>query len=160
MILGIILLVFLMLCGICYFLFFKEYSLVMGNFETLLKVIEARDLILMRLLPEIKSKDVKEKMTKLVSERMNAKKLGNDKLIETDVEINKNLDQVYSELNKTKNPIVKEELRRAVNLEQKLKVIRREYNKAVEAYNQKLVKHPKSMIKFWRMKPLNTYSIK
>jgi hypothetical protein len=160
MVVAIVLFVIIIIYWILHFLFFKEYSIVMANFETLVKVLETRDLILMRVLPEIKDKKVKDEMTNLVSEQLSAKKQGNDKLIENDVAINKKLDVIYRELDKSKNPLVKEELRRLVQLEKSLKTIRREYSKAVDQYNEKLVKHPKSMIKFWKMKPLNTYKIK
>ena len=160
MVLGIILLVIISIILILYFLFFKEYSFVMGNFKTLIKVIDTRDIILLRLLPEIKNKKIKDDMTMLINERIHSKNLGNDKLVELDCKINKKLDRIYKELNDSKNPIVKEELRRIINLEKKLKIIRREYNDAVETYNAKLLKHPKTMIKLIHMKLLNTYSIK
>ena len=142
-----------------HYLFFKEYSIVMGNFQTLIKVIESRDLLLLRVLPEIKNKKIKDDMTMLISQRMAAKRQGNDKLIEMDVKINKKLNRVYTEFNSSKNLIVREELKRLVNLEKKLKVIRREYNKSVENYNNKLIKHPKLMMKFLKMRPYNLYEI-
>ena len=160
LIIGIIFICIVFIFFIVYQLLFKEYSLVRGTFETLVKVIETRDLILMRLLPEIKNKKIKDDMTALIGERIEAKQLGNDKVLEMDVKINKKLDRIYSELNKSKNPIVIEELKKAVNFEKKLKTIRREYNKAVEIYNNKLIKHPKLMMKYLRMRPLNTYQIK
>ena len=160
MVLAIVLFLFLVVVIVIHCLFFKEYSQVMGNYETLVKVLEARDLILMRVLPEIKEKSVQDEITNLVSEQLNARKQGNDKLIETDVNLNKKLDRIYSELDKSKNPLVKEELRRLVGFEKSLKTIRHEYSRAVDQYNEKIVKHPKSMIKIWKMKPLNTYKIK
>lgn len=160
MILGIIFVVIVFISFLIYYFIFKEYSAVMGNFETLVKIIETRDLVLMRILPEIKNKKIKDDMTLLISQRMEAKRQGNDKLIEMDVKINKKLDRIYSELNNSQNPIVKEELKKAVNFEKKLKTVRREYNKTVEVYNNKLIKHPKLMMKFLRMRPLNTYDIK
>ena len=160
MVFAIVLFVIIIIYLVLHFLFFREYAQVMGNYETLVKVLEARDLVLMRVLPEIKDKNVKDEITNIVSEQLNARKQGNDKLIETDVNLNKKLDRVYSELDKSKNPLVKEELRRLVGFEKSLKTIRHEYSKAVGQYNEKLVKHPKAMIKFWKMKPLNTYKTK
>ena len=158
MILGIVLSVILIVvCGF-YIFFFKEYSEVMANYETLVKVLETRDLMLMRILPEIKNKAKKDEITTLVSKRMDAKSIGNNELVKADVDINKKLKPLYDEFNKSKNPIVKEVFRRIVNLEKKLKIIRREYNKAVEAYNDKIVKHPKRYIKFLHMKPLDNYN--
>jgi len=157
LVLGIIVLSILLIVLLIYFILFKEYSEVMANYETLVKVIETRDLILMRVLPEIKSKKVKDDMTKYIAARMNAKKTGNDDLVKADVNINKHLKPVYDELNNSQNPIVKEEFKRIVNLEKKLKIIRREYNNSVDKYNEKISKRPKLFIKRLHMKPLNTY---
>ena len=157
MIFGIVVLSTLLIGLSIYLFLFKEYSEVMANYETLVKVIETRDLILMRVLPEIKNKRLKDDMTKFIAARMNAKKTGNDDLVKADVDINKRLKPVYDELNKSQNPIVKEEFKRIVNLEKKLKTIRREYNNSVDKYNAKLVKRPKLFIKKLHMKPLNTY---
>ena len=158
MIIGIIILVVLIIILSLYVFFFKEYSEVMANFETLVKVLETRDLILMRILPEIKNKSKKEEITKLVSDRMEAKSIGNNELVKADVEINKRLKPLYDEFNKSPNPIVKEGFRRIVHLEKQLKVIRREYNKSVEKYNDRIVKHPKIYIKHFHMKPLDNYN--
>ena len=160
MILGIVFLVVVCIVLLVYILLFKEYSEVMANFTTLLKVIETRDLLLMRVLPEIKNKKTKDDMSVLIATRMEAKKHGNDALIKADVDINKKLKPIYDEFNKSKNPIVKEAFRNIVNLEKKLKVIRREYNNSVDKYNAKLVKKPKLYVKRLHMKPLNTYEFK
>lgn len=159
MIAGIILLVGIIIVFLLYMLYFKEYKDVMANFETLIKVLETRDLLLMRVLPEIKDKKIKEETARLVEERMKCKTGGCDNLIKSDVELNKQLKITYEELEKIKNAIVREEFRRIVSLEKKLKVIRREYNNAVEKYNQNLINHKKMCIKYLRMKPLNTYKI-
>jgi len=160
MVFGIVLFSFLFVLAILYFLLFKEYAHMMNNFELLVKVVETRNLVLMRILPEIKNKGLKKEITKMVDDMMVAKRENNDKFIQLDVDINKKLDSVYSELNKSKNPLVIEELKKAVNFEKKLKTIRREYNKVVEVYNAKICKHPKLMAKFLKMRPYNTYNIK
>ena len=126
----------------------------------LVKVLETRNLILMRILPEIKDKKAKKEITSYVEQMINYKRTNNDKVLELDVSINKKLDKIYSELNKSKNPVVLEELKRVINFEKKLKIIRREYNKAVDEYNSKLIKHPKLMAKYLKMRPYNTYDIK
>ncbi len=160
MILAIIIFIVFILYLIIQFSFFKEYSMVMSNYNTLLKVLETRDLVLMRVLPEIKNKKTKDEITSLIAERIDNKKNDNDKIIELDVKINQKLDKAYSELDKSNNPIVKEELRRLVQFEKSLKTIRKEYTKSVDLYNEKILKHPKAMIKFWKMKPLNNYKTK
>ena len=160
MVIGIVLFCILLIAFLIYLLVFREYSAMLRAYEMLVKVLEARNLILMRILPEIKDKKTKKEITAHIDEMISYKRTNNDKILELDVLINKKLDKVYSELNKSKNPIVLEELKKAVNFEKKLKIIRREYNKAVEEYNAKLVKHPKLMAKFLKMRPYNTYDIK
>ncbi len=160
MVLGIILLIIVFLYILISTTVFKEYNEVEANFETLVKVLETRDLLLMRVLPEVKNKKTKEIIAKLVSERMNAKKQGADELLIKDVALNRQLKNVYDEINFSKNPIVKEEFRRIVHLEKKLKQIRRQYNESVDKYNKVFIKHPKLYLKYLKMKPLNTYDIK
>ncbi len=157
MIIGIILLIIVIIFLILYLFFFKEYSEVMANYATLIKVVETRDLILLRILPEIKNKKKRESISELIGKRMDAKNKGNNEFILCDVNINKNLKPIYDEINKIDNPIVKSEFKRIINLEKKLKIIRREYSNSAQKFNEKLVKHPKSFIKFWHMKPLDTY---
>ena len=160
MVIAIVLIVILIIFGIIYWLLFKEYANVMAIFETLIKVLDTRNLVLMRILSEIKDKQIKNEMSNLVAQRLDTKQLYNDKLIELDVKMNKKLDRIYSELDKSKNPIVKEELKKLINFEKNLKKIRREYNKVVDEYNDRIVKHPKLMMKFLKMRPFNTYDIK
>lgn len=156
---GFVLLIMVLGVILIYLLYFKEYKEVMANFETLIKVLETRDLLLMRILPEIKDKNIKEETVKLVEQRMQCKNGGCNALIKSDVELNKQLNITYRELEKIKNALVREEFKRIVSLEKKLKVIRREYNEAVEKYNQNLINHKKMCIKYLRMKPLDTYKI-
>lgn len=158
--LGFVILIIIGIVYLGYLLYFKEYKEVMANFETLVKVLETRDLLLMRILPEIKDKKVKEETARLVENRMKCKNAGCNAFIKSDVELNKQLYLTYPELEKIKNVLVREEFKRIITLEKKLKVIRREYNQAVEKYNQNLIHHKKMCMKYLRMKPLDTYQIK
>lgn len=142
-----------------YLLYFKEYKEVMGNFETLVKVLETRDLLLMRILPEVKNKKIQEETTRLVQQRMDCKNGGCNAFIKSDVELNKQLKKTYPEIDNIKNTLVREEFKSIIVLEKKLKIIRRKYNEAVEKYNQNLIHHKKMCIKYLRMKPLDTYKI-
>lgn len=159
MIWGILTLIILSAAFLFYMLYFKEYKDVMANFNTLVKVIETRDLLLMRILPELSDKKLKEETSKLVQLRMQCKNAGCNEFIKSDVELNKQLRRTYEEIDKLKNALVREEFKRIVSLEKKLKIIRREYNKAVEKYNKNLINHKIMCIKYLRMKPLDTYKI-
>lgn len=64
MLTGIILLIVSVIIFLIYMLYFKEYKDVMANFRTLVKVLETRDLLLMRILPEIKENHIKEETTR------------------------------------------------------------------------------------------------
>lgn len=157
--LGIILFLICIIIFLVYMLYFKEYKDVMANFQTLVKVLETRDLLLMRILPELRDNKIKADTTKLIEQRMACKDKGCNALIKSDVELNKQLNITYKEMDKLKNALVREEFKRIVSLEKKLKTIRREYNKAVDEYNQNLIYHKKMCIKYLRMKPLDTYKI-
>ncbi len=156
---GLVLLIICAIVFLIYMLYFKEYKEVMANFQTLVKVLETRDLLLMRILPEVSDRKIKEETARLVEERMRCKNAGCNNLIKSDVELNKQLTITYKEIDKLKNALVREEFKRIVSLEKKLKVIRREYNNAVEKYNKNLIVHKKMCIKYLRMKPLDTYKI-
>ena len=114
----------------------------------------------MRILPEIKDRKIKEETARLVEQRMECKNAGCNNLIKSDVELNRQLAITYKEIDKIKNVLVREEFKKIVSLEKKLKVIRREYNKSVDKYNKNLIAHKKMCIKYLRMKPLDTYEIK
>jgi len=113
----------------------------------------------MRILPEIRNKKTKSDITKLVQNRIEAKKYGINELIFSDVELNKRLNPIYLEFNNSKNPLVRAELRKIVSFEKKLKVIRREFNKSADEYNQNLIDHSFVCGKIFRMKPVDKYKL-
>ena len=159
MIFGTIIFIIIFAVFLFFMLYFKEYKEVMANFNTLVKVMETRDLLLMRILPELKDKKIIEETARLVEQRMQCKNAGCNALVKSDVELNKQLKQTYEEIDKLKNALVREEFKRIVSLEKNLKLIRREYNKSVEKYNKNLISHKIMCIKYLRMKPLDTYKI-
>lgn len=160
MVWGWILLVVLLMLYVFYRIYFRPYRQVMANFETLVKVLETRDLLLLRILPELKDKKMKEKISQLIEKRMECKRKGCDAFIESDVNLNRQLPRVYETIETSKNPVVREEFRRIMSLEKNLKAIRKEYSQAVDVYNDNLVRHKKMSIKYLRMRPLNTYQVK
>ena len=160
MIIGPLLLVIIIGILVIYMVYFKEYNEVMKKYKTLIKVLETRDLLLMRIISEVKDKKVKEETIRLIKQRIDCKKGGCNDLVVCDVALNKQLPATYREIDKIKNNMVIEEFKKIVSLEKKLKIIRREYNKAVDKYNENLIRHKKMCIKYLRMKPLDNYSIK
>ena len=83
----------------------------------------------------------------------------NDKIV-LYIELNRELKDFYSLVNsKIDNPIVKATFTNIIELEKKLKKIRKEYNFAVEKYNMNLVMHKFICMRLIRMKPLDTYKV-
>lgn len=155
-ILVVLLIVFLVYLG--YMLYFKEYVDVCRVFNVLEKTLDTRDLLLMKIIGEVKNKRIKGDTIKIISKRIKSKKSGYNEKIRIDVELNKQLKETYKEINTLiKNPVVKESFLKIVALEKKLKLQREEYNKVVEKYNRNIIHHKTVCMMFIRMKPLDTY---
>lgn len=151
-----LLIIFLIYLG--YMLYFKEYVDVCRVFNVLEKTLDTRDLLLMKILGEIKNKRIKVKTIELISKRIKARKSGFNEKIRIDVELNQQLKETYKELNMLiKNPLVKEGFLKIVTLEKKLRLQREEYSAMVEMYNRNIIHHRKVCMMLIRMKPLDTY---
>ena len=85
MVIGIVLFCILLIAFLIYLLVFREYSAMLRAYEMLVKVLEARNLILMRILPEIKDKKIKKEITAHIDEMISYKRTNNDKILELDV---------------------------------------------------------------------------
>ena len=159
MILGIsIFLIFSLVC-ILYLLYLKEYKELVQNYKILIKVLDTRNLLLLRILPELKNKEKESEVTRLVDTLINSKNVGMNATIELDVTLNKYLKAIYEKISKMKNPIVIEEFKRIIRLEKSLKSIRREFNNSAEEYNQNLIDHKVVCTKILKMRPVNSYKL-
>ena len=156
----IIFVVIIFLLFIFYIFYLKEYVEVKRIFDSLEKTLDTRDLLVMKLLPEIKDEKIKTEVAKWIDLRVkNRKSSFNDK-IKIDVELNKELKEFYTLINKiTNNEVIKATFTNIIELEKKLKNIRNEYNIAVEKYNMNLVMHKFMCMRIIRMKPLDTYNV-
>lgn len=151
-----LLIIFLIYLG--YMLYFKEYVDVCRVFNVLEKTLDTRDLLLMKILGEIKNKRIKVSTIELISKRIKARKSGFNEKIRIDVELNQQLKETYKELNNLiKNPLVKEGFLKIVTLEKKLRIQREEYSTMVDLYNRNIIHHKKVCMRLIRMKPLDTY---
>jgi len=159
MVLGISVFLLLAIVYIWYLLYIKEFKDLTENYKVLIKVLDTRNLLLLRILPELKDKDEKNRITTLVDAQIKSKSMGINATIESDVTLNKYLKDVYININKIKNPIVIEEFKRIIRLEKSLKSIRREFNKAAEEYNQNLLDHKFVCGKVLKMRPVNSYKL-
>lgn len=157
----ILILILVTISYLTYELYLKKYILVRNEFKLLLKTLDVRDLLILKLLPEIKNKNISNKIAYLINERVKNKKCGHLEQINLDIELNKEIKSFYEELNKNlTNEIVKTTFKKVIEIEKKLKNIRKSYNDAVNMYNDNLIKHKKICMKTLKMKPLDTYGLK
>ena len=155
-----IFLLVIFLAIVFYYIFIKDYSDVIKVLDSLEKTLDTRDLLVMKLLPEVKDKGMQASIVELIEKRMKNKKIPFNDKIKLYVELNKELKQFYNNLNKKiDNPVIKTTFASAIELEKKLIKIRDRYNYAVEKYNMNLVMHKFVCVRLIHMKPLDTYSI-
>ncbi len=143
---------------IIYNLYFKDYIEVKKSFNILNKTLDTRDLLVMKLVPELKSKSERADIVKLIELRMKNKKSSFNNQIKIDVELNEKLKNMYLKLEKNKeNLMLQATLKNTLEIENTLKKLRTEYNLTVEKYNMNLVMHKFICMRIVRMKPLDTY---
>ncbi|MBQ9279465.1 MAG: LemA family protein [Clostridia bacterium] len=130
-------------------------------YKSLRKVLESRDLLVLKLLPDIQDKKLSESVLRLINERNRKSKISYDDAIRADLELHRKLKILYEQINKMKKNEVQEELfRRIIDLEKRLKLLRTRYSATVRAYNMSLTIHPKIFVKILHMKPLDLYGKK
>lgn len=138
--------------------YLKEYIEVTKIFKTLRKMLNYRDVMLLKILPDIKSKKKQEEIMNLVDERNKKYNISYDDAIVADVSLHNELKNIYLELEKMKkNELQSEILKKLMMLEKQISNVRKSYSNAVEKYNLSLTIHPKVCIKFLHMRPLDTY---
>lgn len=140
--------------------YFKEYIEVAKIFDTLGKVLDARDLQLLKLTGENLDKKEIAKMVMLIDKRKEVQKSGYTIKMNVDVELSNFLKTFYQKLaNVLDNDVSKSIFKSLMELEAKAKKIRIKYNIAVERYNNNLILHKKVCMKLIRMKPLDEYKL-
>ena len=158
--LGIILLVLVMCLNYAYGMYFKEYFEVRKVYNTLQKVLDTRDVLLLKLSGEKIDKKMLAKIIMLIDERKKTKDAGYTIRMNADVLLSNELRSFYPKLSKVlDNDLTKEVFRRIMELEKSAKKIRINFNNAVERYNNNLILHKRICMKIIRMKPLDIYKI-
>lgn len=138
--------------------YLKEYIEVTKIYKTLRKMLSYRDMLLLKILPDIKNKKQKENIMNLIDDRNKKSDLSYDDAIIADVNLNNELKKIYIEIEKMqKNELQLEIFQKLMNMEKQIKGARNKYSSAVEKYNLSLTIHPKVFIKFLHMRPLDTY---
>ena len=161
MIIKIIILLIIFLIFMFYMLFLKEYFKVKKVYKHLRKVLDTRDTLVLKLIPEIKNKEIAEKVIYLIDERKENFKTSYNNSILSDIKLNTEIRKLYEYINTlNKNEVINNIFGKILNLEKELKNIRNKYNVAVENYNNNFIKHKNVCLKIIRMKPLDTYNVK
>ncbi|MBQ8299638.1 MAG: LemA family protein [Clostridia bacterium] len=138
--------------------YLKEFIEVTVIYKSLCKLLNSRDLLLLKILPDIKNKKQTEKILTLIDERNKKSKISYDDAILADVELHNELKSLYSVIEKMKkNELQTEIFKKIISFENQIKNVRKKYSFAVEKYNMSLTIHPKFCIKFMHMKPLEIY---
>lgn len=138
--------------------YLKEFIEVTVIYKSLCKLLNSRDLLLLKILPDIKNKKQKERILLLVDERNKKSRISYDDAIFADVELHNELKEFYNNIDKMKkNELQMEIFRKIISFENQIKIVRKKYSAAVEKYNMSLTIHPKFCVKFMHMKPLEIY---
>ncbi len=155
---GILIFLFLIFSIYFYMVYLKEYVEVTRVYKTLRKLLESRDLLILKILPDMKNKKISQKILNLINERRIKSKISYDDGINADVTLNLELKNLYDEINKMKKNEIQDEIfKHIVLMEKQLKVTRKRYSEAVTKYNLGLTVHPKVLIKIMHMRPLELY---
>ncbi len=156
----VIVLIGIVLALIIYFLYYKDYGEVLKVFNTLEKTLDIRDLLVMKLVPEIKDKKEQAEVVSLIEMRMKNKKKSFTEKMMLDVKLNEELKRFYELINKKNdNPVISETFKSVIEVEKKLKKLRNEFNNVVEKYNMNLVMHKFVCVRIIHMKPLDKYTV-
>ena len=156
-------LIFLLLVIFGYYFYgtyLKEYFKVKKVYETLQKILDTRDLLLLDLSHDKVDKKEFAKILSLIDKRKETRNSGYTVRMNADVELSNELKSFYKSLAKIlDNDFSKELVSRIVELEKQARKTRISYNDAVERYNNNLILHKKVCMRFIHMKPLDTYKI-
>ena len=153
-----IVILFLILAYYIINVYLKEYIEVTRVYKTLRKMLSYRDVLLLKILPDIKNKNQKENIMSLIDDRNKKSNISYDDAMIADVNLNNELKKIYIEIERMqKNELQSEIFQRLMAMEKQIKGVRNKYSSAVEMYNLSLTIHPKVFIKFLHMRPLDTY---
>lgn len=161
MIIKIVLLVIILIIYLVYILYLKPFFDVRRVIYTLRDFLSTRDSLILKLIPEVKNKELKENIVGLINSRKGKFNLTYNDAIESDIRLNSELKRLYEEINKIKNNrMVTGIFENIIKIEKELKNIRTKYNEVATKYNDNLVKRKNVCIKLLKMRPLNTYKVK
>ena len=107
---GIILFLTLLFGMYFYNVYLREYFEVIRTYRALRKLLETRDLILLKLLPDVNNKNLSKKILNLIDQRRKKAKVSFDDGIIADAELNSALKTLYEKINNMKKNELQEEM--------------------------------------------------
>ena len=136
MIIKIVLLVIILIIYLVYILYLKPFFDVRRVIYTLRDFLSTRDSLILKLIPEIKNKELKENVVGLINSRKEKFNLTYNDAIESDIRLNSELKRLYEEINKIKNNrMVTGIFENIIKIEKEWKNIRTKYNEVAKKYN-------------------------
>lgn len=161
MIIALIVLALFIISYIIYAVYLKEYIDVTIVYKTLRKLLASRDVMLLKIIPDIEDKKYAEKILNLINSRNEASKISYDDAIRADITLHNELKNLYDIINKMdKNELQLEIFKKVIDYEKRIKLARVKYTEVVSKYNMGLTVHPRVCIKLLHMKPLEVYGSK
>lgn len=161
MIIALIVLALFIIGYIIYAVYLKEYIDVTIVYKTLRKLLASRDVMLLKIIPDIEDKKYAEKILNLINSRNETSKISYDDAIRADITLHNELKNLYDIINKMdKNELQLEIFKKVIDYEKRIKLARVKYTEVVSKYNMGLTVHPRVCIKLLHMKPLEVYGSK
>ena len=148
MIIALIVLALFIIGYIIYAVYLKEYIDVTIVYKTLRKLLASRDVMLLKIIPDIEDKKYAEKILNLINSRNEASKISYDDAIRADITLHNELKNLYDIINKMdKNELQLEIFKKVIDYEKRIKLARVNYTEVVTKYNMGLTVHPRVCIK-------------
>lgn len=161
MLIAIVFLMLFIIGYVIYEVYLKDYINVTIVYKSLRKLLASRDVMLLKLIPDIEDKKYAQKVLNLVDIRNKASKVSYDEAIKADVELHNELKVLYDIIDKMdKNELQLEIFKKIISYEKQIKMVRTKYTQVVSTYNMSLTTHPKVCVKFLHLKPLEVYGKK
>lgn len=161
MIIALVVLALFIIGYIIYAVYLKEYIDVTIVYKSLRKLLSSRDVMLLKIIPDIEDKKYAERILNLINNRNEASKISYDDAIRADITLHNELKNLYDIINKMdKNELQLEIFKKVIEYEKRIKLARVKYTEVVSKYNMGLTVHPKVCIKILHMKPLEVYGSK
>lgn len=158
MIIALIVLALFIIGYVIYAVYLKEYIDVTIVYKSLRKLLASRDVMLLKIIPDIEDKKYAERILNLINDRNEASKASYDDAIRADIMLHNELKNLYDIINKMdKNELQLEIFKKVIDYEKRIKLARAKYTEVVSKYNMSLTVHPKVCIKILHMKPLEVY---